>query len=142
MEITFRVVGSDRSRSEPAILVFDHSFPVRVGDAAVCTGTAGDRSERELFLAFLHDRDSEPRGRPHCPGGESPTRARPSMVAPLGSYPAASSSGDEMTTCGVCQSDPQRTDLSRQRSAQKRTYLAPGHKETLRVVASAGSRCR
>src|SRR5262249_20196872 len=31
----------------------------------------------------------------------------------------------------VCQSDPQRTDLSRQRSAQKRTYLAPGHKETL-----------
>jgi hypothetical protein len=37
-----------------------------------------------------------------------------------------------MTTRRVCQSDPQRTDLSRQRSAQKGTYQAPGHKQTSR----------
>src|SRR5262249_25152048 len=83
----FRVVGSDRSRAEPVILVFDHSFPVRVGDAAVCTGTVGDRSRPRLFLAFLHDRESKRRADPRCPGGESPARAHPCMLAPLASPP-------------------------------------------------------
>src|SRR5262249_25425798 len=80
---------------------------------------------------FMHDRDSERRGRPRCPGGESPTRARPCMLAPLVSYPTASSSGDEMTMRRVCQSDPQRTDLSRLRSARKGTYQGPCQKADL-----------
>src|SRR5262249_10111565 len=112
-----------------------HLFPVRLGDAAVCPGTAGDRSKRELFLAFLHDRDGEPTGPPRRPGGESPTRARPCVLAPLGH---ARDCLDMSVQCTNTGRGPASLDRLAGDSERVRREFAP----SLDVVKSRDSRNR